>query len=615
MPLFLHKAINLAQKAYELARPYGRQKFVIVLVITIVQSIFQVIGVSSIFPFLALASDPGQVRESLIGTQVLGWLPEMSDRVMLVWAGLFAIAMLLFANGLQLLGEVVRVRYSEGLGHWLRHRLLLKMTGSPYSYFLQRNTGEMLKKIVTDVPYMIQGVLLPALDVISRLLTVLLLFGTLLVIDPYIAIAAALCLGGFYVVVFAFLRSRYERLSSMMVIADRGAMREAQQFLGGIKPVKVHQREDTFLARYSRHSADQAVLRKWIPVYQNTPRYLVEPLAFGGIVAIVVILAAQGESLASLLPKLGVMALAAYRLLPNLQQLYSGCSAVSMFRHTVEEVYEEFRESEETLHTDRCRSKPTPLTWSQVLHIDDITFQYPGTEAPLFDGLSLKIRKNQFIALVGSTGSGKSTLVDCILGLHTPDSGAIRVDDIPLTQETLPAWRSSLGYVPQDIFLLDDTIAANIAFGVPTEEIDYARVAAVARLAQIADFIETELPERFQSHVGERGVRLSGGQRQRIGLARALYHNPSTLVLDEATSALDDSTEAALMEAIEALHGEVTLIVIAHRLSTIERADHVFVLERGRVVRQGTSAELRESRSNKPCLHDNAGLYNDAAMS
>lgn len=595
MTSFLNSSTDLARKVYELARPYGRKKLVLVLVFIFLQSVFQVIGVGSIFPFLALASDPVQARESAIGARFLGWMPEMPDRVMLIWTGLFAIAMLLLANGLQLLGEVVRVRYSEGLGHWLRLRLLWRMASNPYSYFLQRNTGEMLKKAVTDVPYMIQGVLLPALDVISRLLTILLLLTTLLVVDPLIATVSALCLGGFYVAVYSLLRNRYERLSNRMVIADRGAMKEAQQFLGGIKPVKVHQCEDVFLDRYSRHSENQAVLRKWMPVYQNTPRYLVEPLAFGGMVAIVVVLSAQGDSLAALLPKLGVMALAAYRLLPNLQQVYGMCAHMSMFRHTAEEVYQEFQETADAAPDSIIRTKPEPLKWSRSLRIDDITFQYPNTGVPLFDGLSMEIRKNQFVALVGTTGSGKSTLVDCLLGLHTPSYGKILVDDIPLTAENLPAWLSSLGYVPQDIFLLDDTIAANIAYGISAEEIDFARVSEVARLAQISDFIEKELPDRYQSRVGERGVCLSGGQRQRIGLARALYHNPSTLILDEATSALDDATESALMEAIEALHGEVTLIVIAHRLSTIARADRVFVIDRGRVVREGTSAEIREA--------------------
>jgi ATP-binding cassette subfamily C protein len=590
-----NRTTNLVTKVYDLARPYGRKKLALVFGVISLQGLFQVIGVTSIFPFLALASDPRQVRESEMGARMLAALPEMSDRTLLVVAGGFAILMLFLANGTLLLGEVVRVRYAEGLGHWLRRRLLGRMAANPYAYFLQRNTGELLKKAASDVNQMIGQVLLPSLDGLSRLLTVLLLFATLLVIDPLIATAAALGLGGFYVLVFGILRGRRERLSSRMKTANRGAMREAQQLLGGIKPVKVHQSEPAFLDRYVRHSAAQAALRKWMPVYQNTPRYLVEPLAFGGMVAIVVVFAAQGESLATLLPKLGVMALAGYRLLPNLQMLYSSASGVSMNRHTVEEVHEEFHEAAGAARggAEIPAGKPEPLAWSRALRVEDLTFRYPGTGAPLFEGLSLEIRKNQFIALVGATGSGKSTLVDLLLGLHTPDAGTIRADDTPLTADTLPAWRAGLGYVPQDIFLLDDTIAANIAFGVPEKDIDPARVAEVARIAQIAGFIETELPERYESRVGERGVRLSGGQRQRIGLARALYHDPSTLVLDEATSALDDATESALMAAIEALHGEITLIVIAHRLSTIERADRVFVLDHGKIVRQGTFAEVQ----------------------
>lgn len=594
----LSSPTDLIRKVYELARPYGRKKLVIVFVVIVIQGIFQVVGVGSIFPFLALASDPGMVRESEVGARVLGWLPEMTDGALLIWAGLFAIAMLFMANGLLLLGEIVRVRYAEGLGHWLRQRLLSRMAANPYAYFLRCNTGELLKKAVTDVQQMVRGVLLPTLDGTSRLLTVILLLATLLVIDPVIATVAAIALGGFYIVVFRILKQRRQRHSARMKVANRGAMREAQQLLGGIKPVKVHQSEDAFLSRYRIHSAEQAVLQKWMPVYQNTPRYLVEPLAFGGMVAIVVILAARGENLASLLPKLGVMALAGYRLLPNLQLLYSACSQASMNRHTVEEVHEEFHEAAAALAAIRA-AKPAPLAWSRALRVENLTFRYPGTAAPLFDGLDLEIRKNQFVALVGSTGSGKSTLVDLLLGLHTPDSGAIHIDDTPLTRATLPAWRAGLGYVPQDIFLLDDTIAANIAFGVPPAAIDANRVAEVARIAQVADFIESELPGRYESRVGERGVRLSGGQRQRIGLARALYHNPSTLVLDEATSALDDATESALMGAIEALHGEITLIVIAHRLTTIQRADRVFVLDHGQIARQGTFAEVQ---SKDPAL-------------
>lgn len=579
---------NYTKKVYYLAKPYGRKKLAIVLGVIFLQGVLQVLGVTSIFPFLALASDPGQVRDSWAGAAVLAALPTMTDRALLIGAGCFAMIMLILSNGIMLLGEVARTRYSEGLGHWLRSLILWRIAGNPYAYFLKNNTGELIKKAAIDVPNMIANALLPLLDSLARLITSLFLIITLLIIDPFLASIAALGFGGFYLLCFRVLKTKREILSTSMKVVNRGAMREAQQFLGGIKAIKVSQTERSFLDRFDRYSAAQAALRKWIPVYQNTPRYLIEPLAFGGMVAIVVLYATRGENINVLLPKLGVIAFAAYRLLPNLQMIFGNTSLFSMNKHTIEEVYGEVHETSGIVgkRAEPKDARPKPLPWSRDIRLENLTFRYSGTNAPLFDRLSLEIRKNDFVALIGATGSGKSTLVDLLLGLHTPEKGKICVDDIPLTSDILPAWRAGLGYVPQDIFLLDDTIAANISFGVA--EPDLARVAEVARLAQIADFIETELPDQYQSCVGERGVRLSGGQRQRIGLARALYHKPLTLVLDEATSALDDTTEDAVMEAVEALHGQITIIVIAHRLRTIERADHVFLIEHGKVVRKSS---------------------------
>jgi len=597
---FFANSSGFIRKLYDLAKPYGRKKLAIVSMVTLVQGLFQVIGVTSIFPFLALASDPGQVRESQIGIAILGALPEMSDRTVLIAAGSFAILMLFLSNGLLLLGEVIRVRYSQGLGHWLRLSLITRITSNPYSYFLQRNTGEMLKKTVSDVNQMVNSVLLPLLDGISRFLTVLLLIGTLIFVDPVLALAAALGLGGFYGLVFGLLGKRRANHSASLKLSGRGAMREAQQLLGGIKPVKVHQREGTFIERYAKHSRMHAVLMKWQPIYQSTPRYLVEPLAFGGMVAAVLVLAAQGENFAALIPKLGVMALAGYRLLPNLQLIYGSATQMSMMAHTVEEVHEEFREAprDSAAGSSALPEPPAALEWFHQIRVENLTFRYPGSEVPLFDQLNLEIRRNQFIALIGATGSGKSTLVDLLLGLHTPEAGRIMIDQTPLTPATLAAWRAGLGYVPQDIFLVDDTIAANIAFGIPTRKIDVERVAECARIAQIAGFIESELRDGYQSRVGERGVRLSGGQRQRIGLARALYHRPTTLMLDEATSALDNATEEALMQAIESLHGKITLIVIAHRLSTIQKADQIFEIDRGRLARQKSFEDLQDIKTS-----------------
>lgn len=594
MPKFLKNTAETVGKIYDLAKPYGRKKLAFVFAVILAQGLFQVIGVTSIFPFLALASDPGRFRNSDLGTRILEWLPVMSDREMLILAGSFAVVMLFVSNGLLLFAEIVRIRYVEGLGHWLRLRLLQQMATNPYHYFLQRNSGELLKKAVQDVRQMIAGVMLPILNGLSQCLTVLMLLVTLLIIDPWVAIIAAFSLGGFYILAFSFLKGRREIVSARLKAANRGAMREAQQFLGGIKPVKIHLVERTFLERYSEHSFIQATLNKWMPLYTNTPRYLIEPLAFGGMVIAVLVFAVQGESITDLLPRLGVMALAGYRILPNLQLLYGSASQLSMTRHALEEVHEEFEDALAGRPNPGMQKvrRPEPVPWSQCIVIEDLTFHYQGADSPLFRGLSLQIPKNQFVALIGETGSGKSTLVDLILGLHNPDSGIIRIDNTVLDAESLPAWRSSLGYVPQEIFLVDDTIAANIAFGVAAPKIDLEQVSKVAHIAQIAGFIENQLPKKYQTQVGERGVRLSGGQRQRIGLARALYHQPTTLILDEATSALDNETEADLMRAIESLHGEITLIVIAHRLSTIEKADRIYELGHGKLLREGTFEEL-----------------------
>jgi ABC-type multidrug transport system fused ATPase/permease subunit len=553
----------------------------VVFAVTLIQGFFQLVGVGSVFPFLALAADPVSARESEIGASLLGMLPEMTERTLLIVAGVFSILMLFLSNGLLLLGEVVRIRYSQGLGHWLRVRMIARIIANPYSYFLHRNTGELIKKTVIDVNQMVANVLLPLLDGVSRLLTALLLLATFIFVDPVLAIAAAIGLGGFYGVVFTVLKTRRARHSMLLNVANRGSMREAQQLLGGIKPVKVHQSEAVFIDRYARHSRTQAVLQKWQPIYQNSPRYLIESLAFGGMVAAVVVLTARGQNLTSLLPQLGVMALAGYRLLPNLQTIYGSATLVSLMCHTVDEVHEEFCFDAITSPVLDVATQVKPIQWSHKLRVDQLTFRHTGCDTPLFSNLTFEILKNQFVAVVGPTGAGKSTLIDLLLGLHCPEAGQVLIDETPLTSKSIAAWRAGLGYVPQDIFLLDDTIAANIAFGTVAESIDLGRVAEVARIAQIADFIENELRDGYQSTVGERGVRLSGGQRQRIGLARALYHRPTTLILDEATSALDEKTESVLMQAIESLHGKITLVVIAHRLSTVEKADVILTVDHG----------------------------------
>lgn len=586
-------------KVYSLARPYGRKRLLFVFLVILSQGFFQVIGVTSIFPFLALAANPSAFKETGVGETILEYLPAMSDAKLILLAGTFALCMLLISNALMMAGEIVRTRYVHGYAHWLRTRLLGRMVRNPYSYFLNSNTGELLKKTTGDVVAYASGVLAPMLEGIARLITSLFLLLTLIVVNPAFAILTALALGAFYSVIYYFLRWRRANTSRRFKAANRGAMREAQQLLGGIKPIKVHGVERVFLKRYSLHSAIQAMLQKWFPIYQNAPRYLIEPLAFGAIVVFVLVLSSRGEDFSSFIPTLGVMAMAGYRLIPNFQLFYGSATQITIMMHSLEEVYDEFNVVGDEEELEQIVSQPAGirrLDWDDAVRLEELTFQYPSTPTPVIDKLSLEIPKNAFVAFVGETGSGKSTLVDLLLGLHRPNFGRIVVDNETLGRETMRSWRSGIGYVPQDIFLLDDTIAANIAFGVEPGSIDWEQLHKVTEVAQIREFIESELPDGFESRVGERGVRLSGGQRQRIGLARALYNKPDILILDEATSALDTTTEAALMRAIENLYGQLTLIVIAHRLTTIQKADRIYVLKRGSIDRQGSFEDLNLSQ-------------------
>jgi len=578
LPPLLQNVSDLIRRVLFLARPYGRKKLALVFFLSLAQGIFQVVGVTSIFPFLAIAADPDRIRHSQFGLRFLALVPAMGNRELLITAGVIAIVGLLFSNGFNLLAEYARTRYANRFAHWLRVRLLRRMASQPYGYFLQRNSGDLLRKVMGDVANYTGGVLLPLLDSIARALTAALLLTTLFLVQPIIALSAALGLGAFYFIIFRLLARKRQAISEGFGKAFGGSYRDAQQMLGGIKPIKVHRAEEHFLSRFAGHSAAVAQMSARMSIVANVTRYLVEPIAFGGLVLAVVVLAARGRDFSDILPNLGVMAVAGYRLLPTVQLLYSQVTQITSMKYSLDEVFEEFVAAERHEKSDNVEislGKSRPIEWHDAITLDQVSFIYPGTNRPVLDDFSITIQKNMSIGFVGPTGSGKSTLIDLLLGLHRPTSGRVVIDDQLLTPELIAAWQATIGYAPQEIFLIDDTIASNIALGVPDNEIDTLRLQEVCAMAQILDFIETELRDGFQTTVGERGVRLSGGERQRIGLARALYHRPSLLILDEATSALDTATEAKLLEALRDLAGKITMVVAAHRFSAVANCDRL----------------------------------------
>src|SRR5206468_95259 len=345
MPRFVHNVSNLIRRVLFLARPYGRAKLAGVFSLALTQAVFQVIGATSIFPFLAVAADPDRIRRSHFGTVFLSLFPPMGNLQLLIITGVIAIVGVLFSNAINLLSEYVRTRYSLNFAHWLRVRLLRRMASQPYAYFLQRNSGELLEKVLGDVMNYTNGVLLPLLDTVARAVTAVLLLATLFLVQPVIALSAAIGLGGFYVITFRLLARKRREVDENLRTHTIGYYRESHQMLGGIKPVKVHRAEEHFLARFAGHSAIIAKMGARVSIF-NSARYVVEPLAFGGLVVAVLLLAAKGRDFSDILPNLGVMALAGYRLLPSIQLLYSQLTQVSSMRHAMDEVYDEFVEAE-----------------------------------------------------------------------------------------------------------------------------------------------------------------------------------------------------------------------------------------------------------------------------
>lgn len=595
------QSFAFVRKIWLLAQPFGKGRLFWVCFLVFLQGAMQVVGLTSIFPFLALAANPTAMKGHFLFAQMPLWVQALDDKSLLLLTGFLAILMLFVSNILNLLCERSRVKYVQDFCHWMRINLLRKIASQPYSYILGVNSSILHKKVVGDVMQFAQNVVLPLLDGCARIFALVLLLGLIFLTDASVAFAMAAGLGGFYALIFVYLNRRLKSSSDQMKDAVRGVAKESLQLLSSLKTIRIYGAEEYFIERISKHALVQARLLTDIPAYSNGPRYLVEPLAFGGLVSVVLFMAIQGRSFVELIPKLAVMALAAYRLIPTLQLLYGQLAQVTAFSHSVDEIYSELASADAPdgpivppPAITPARGTLEPLSFEKEIRLEGLTFAYANASQPVLQNISLTIEKNSSVAFVGRTGCGKSTLLDLILGLHTPQAGGILVDGKRLSAELFPAWRMQIGYVPQEIVLIDDTVRANVALGVKTAEIDEAHLRKVCEVAQILDVIENSLPEGFNTQVGERGVRLSGGQKQRIGLARALYFQPSLLILDEATSALDEKTETALVDAIERLAGSITIIVVAHRTSTVENCDKRYVLENG-------SARLwtGESHSNK----------------
>lgn len=587
-------------KAWALLDAKERRNAWLVLGVIIVAALSSAAMVGSVMPFLSVLSDPSQIHN----VPALSWAYEIggftNDFGFLLGLGIGSLAVIVLSNALQIFRTWVVTRFTLMRIFTLSHRLLAAYLRQPYEYFLDHHTGEMSTQILSESQIVVSQFLRPCAEMIAAVLTVCTIVALLIWVNPYVALISFSVLGIVYGGIFWLTRAYIKRQGQVRAASNRERFRLANEALGGVKVIKLLGRERAYLDRYQQPAKRMAQAIVSIQVFGAIPHYLIQAVGFGGIILLCLVLMdpsefESGQTLGSILPVLGVFAFGAQRLLPELSRIYAALSEMNATGAAVDAIYADLSAKFDGI---LLRSKPTPLGLKKELRLKNVSYSYPSATHVGLRDISFSIRAGEKIGVIGSTGAGKTTLADIILGLLRPHEGSIVVDESDVTDKNLRAWQQTVGYVPQEIFLTDASVAENIALGLTLQEIDNDCLYRAAKIAQIDAFIRNDLPQGYQTLVGERGVRLSGGQRQRIGIARALYHNADLIVFDEATSALDNLTERDVMKAIEALPGSKTVIMIAHRMNTVKACDRILVLNKGQLVGLGSWDELASSNEH-----------------
>jgi ABC-type multidrug transport system fused ATPase/permease subunit len=575
----------------DLLTTHERRKAVILLGMIMVMALLDVLGIATIMPFIAVLTNADTITSSAFTGRIYHGLGFTDVDRFLFFLGAVMLSALLASIAFKAVTTYAQLRFIYMREYSIARRLVAGYLHQPYAWFLNRNSADLGKAILSEVAQVINNAMMPTMLLLTQGVVALSLLILLIVVDPWSAVAIGSILGFCYGLIYFALRGYLGRIGAERLHANEARFTILSEAFGGMKEVKVGGLEACYVGRFEHPARAFASHQATSLAIAQLPRFALEALAFGGLLTMVLVLLTETGGLQQALPMIALYAFAGYRLLPALQQVYGGFTQLRFAGPALQELHAELRalpSIQEAAVDGPC------IAVREAITLRGVRYTYPNAPEPALIDLDITIPARNTVAIVGATGSGKSTTVDLILGLLEPDCGTLAVDGIPITEENCGRWQRSIGYVPQHIYLADDTVAANIAFGVPSAEIDPEAVRQAAQMAALHDFVIEELPLGYATTIGERGVRLSGGQRQRIGVARALYHHPHVLVLDEATSALDSLTEHAVMEAVNTLSQDVTIILIAHRLSTVRQCDQLFLMRRGRLVAQGTYDELSE---------------------
>ncbi|MCK9488788.1 MAG: ABC transporter ATP-binding protein/permease [Xanthomonadales bacterium] len=574
--------------------PAERRRGLLILFMMVGLAFLDTIGVASVLPFLAVLGNPEMVHSNA----ALNWLyvnGGFTDTDRFLFAlGLGSFLLLTLSATFRIFATYASTRYVQMRRYSLSQRLLTSYLRQPYTFFLNRNSSSMSKGVLSEVDMVITQVMTPLMNLVTYLLLAVVIVVLLVAVDPWLALLISFTVGGMYAAVYLAIHRRLRRMGKLRVVANEKRFKAAAEAFGGIKDLKVLGRESAYLRMFAKPAHEFSRLQYIQATLQLVPKYLVEAIAFGGMLAMALVLMARSDSLGEVLPMLGLYAFGGYRLLPAAQNVYGALNTLRFGWPALETLHADLVTVDSQSAFDATATPPA-MSVNDDIRFRHVDFVYPGSSKAALCGIDLAIPARSSVAFVGPTGAGKTTIIDLLLGLLRPSAGHIEIDGQVLDDAHIRAWQQSIGYVPQSIYLADQTVSANIAFGIPPEKIDQQAVERAARIANIDQFIRSELPDGYATEVGERGIRLSGGQRQRIGIARALYHDPSVLVLDEATSALDTETERAIMDAVNHLSGQKTIVMIAHRISTVRRCDQIVVLESGQIKATGSHEELQRS--------------------
>tara|TARA_B100001057_G_scaffold326756_1_gene327031 strand:- start:6332 stop:8125 length:1794 start_codon:yes stop_codon:yes gene_type:complete len=574
-----------------------RKYAALLLAMMVVMALLEMIGVLSIMPFMTVLINPEIVETNFIlnsaykNSIILG-IENKKEFIFLL--GIIVFFILIISTAFKFLTNYAQLRFTAGRNFSLAKRLMEGYLHQPYSWFLNRNSADLGKTILADVGIVINNGLSSLFNLIKNFFVMFSILIILILVDPKLTLIVGFTLGFSYLLIYILLRKLLSKMGERRLIAHRWMFQSINEAFGASKEIKVNSLEHAYVKRWSRPAKNLANISVLIQLISQSPRFALEVIAFGGIMLVALYLMAQSPNFTEAVPIIALYTFAGYRLLPSLQQIYTSVTTLNFINPTLVSVCNDLKNLPE--YTSKIDKKT--IFFNKEISLKNVNYSYPESEKIALKNINLRIPAKKVLGIAGATGSGKTTTIDIILGLLEIKDGSLQVDGQKIDKNNLKSWQYSIGYVPQEIFLTDDTVAANIAFGIDPKEIDQEAVVRSAKIAQLDEFIINELPQKYETYIGERGIRLSGGQRQRIGIARALYHNPQVLILDEATSALDSHTEKQVMKEIKKLGNQITIIIIAHRLTTIKECNSILLLDKGEIIEQGSFEELVRKNEN-----------------